>query len=145
MHALKTRDKVLSSAMSKIPLKDPESIPLVLEERPKTTLSSKKIERDRNSDKERVEFLVAKAEFILDAGNRTRDSRVEQSLKVQRGRAERIRQYQLCKETPPIPNYIKAAEEHKGERPLKSLDEWLGNAGPKVRSGTRVSRLNNFE
>jgi hypothetical protein len=115
--------------MSKISRKDPESIQLVLEERPKTILSSRKFARDRNSDKERV--VVAKAEFVLDAGNRTGDKRVQQSLKVQRGRAERIRQYQLCKETPPVPNYIKAAEEHKGERPLKSLDEWLGNAGPK--------------
>jgi hypothetical protein len=127
--------------MSKFSRKDPESIPLVLEEkRPKTTLSSKKLERDRNSDKERVEVLVSKSEFVLDAGNRTRDSRVEQSLKVQRGRAERIRQYQLCKETPPVPDYIKAAEDHKGERPLKSLDEWLGNAGPKDRSSPRVTR-----
>jgi hypothetical protein len=140
MHTqLRVAINALSGTMLKFSRKDPEPIPLVLEERPKTTLSSKKIERDRNTDKERVEFLVAKAEFVLDAGYRTRDARVEQSLKVQRGRAERIRQYQLCKETPPVPDYIKAAEAHKGERPLKSLDEWLGNAGPKVRSGTRVT------
>jgi hypothetical protein len=127
--------------MSKFSRKEPESIPLVLEERPKAIVASKKNERDRNADKERVEYLVTKAEFVLDAGNRTRDKRVEQSLKIQRSRAERIRQFQLCKETPPVPNYVKAAEEHKGERPLKSLDEWLGNGGPKVRSGTRVIRL----
>ena len=112
---------------------------MVLDERPKAALSARKVERDRNTEKERVEFLVAKAEFVLDAGYRSRDKRVEQSLRIQRGRAERIRQYQLCKENPPVPDYVRAAEEHKGERPLKSLDEWLGNAGPKVRSSTRVS------
>ena len=131
----------MSSSEKRRPVrKDPEPIPLVLEEKPKGLSSARKVEIDRNAEKERVEFLVAKAEYVLDSGHRNRDKRVDQSLRIQRGRHERIRQYQLSKENPPVPDYVRAAEEHKGERPMKSLDEWLGNAGPKVRSGIRVSK-----
>ncbi len=58
-------------------------------------------------------------------------------MEVQRRRAERRRLYEHERNERNASKWISLADEHRVGIPLKSLDEWLGHIGPKLRSSGR--------
>lgn len=83
-----------------------------------------------------IDKLLDEATSVLDGGSRVRSKKLEQSLEIHRQRAQRRRQYENEKVSPPVPQWATLTETHKGA-PLKTLDEWLGYNGPKLRSSAR--------
>lgn len=121
--------------------KPPSPLPLYLETKPLAAFPEAK-KSDGETEKEqgssnRVDRLLEKVKTVLDGESRVRDKKMELSLQMQRNRSERRRQYELSKDYPPVADWVLAAEKHKGERPLKTIDDWLGYGGPKVRTSAR--------
>ena len=81
-----------------------------------------------------VDLLISQIDSVLDGDKaRVRDKKVERSVAIHRRRMEDIRDYERRKVEPPIPPWKIATEQHHGPQPLKSIDEWLGQAGPRIR------------
>ena len=81
-----------------------------------------------------IEELLCHADSILDGEQaRVREKKVERSVGIHRRRMQDLRDYQRCKEQPDVPKWMAEAHKHKGAAPLKSLDDWLGQAGPRLR------------
>ena len=86
-------------------------------------------------DGSRVDDLLRQADSILDGDQaRVREKKVERSVEIHRRRMNDIRDYQRSKDEPKTPQWMLAAHQHKGPAPLKSMDDWLRQTGPKMRS-----------
>lgn len=83
-----------------------------------------------------IDKLLEQATSVLDGGSRIRSKKLEESLEIHRSRAQRRREYENLKDNPRVPHWMTATESHSGA-PLKTLDEWLGYNGPKLRSSAR--------
>ena len=82
----------------------------------------------------RIDALLGQADSILDGDKaRVREKKVGRSVGIHRRRMQDIRDYQRSKVEPPVPTWTLTAQEHKGSAPLKSLDDWLRQAGPRLR------------
>ena len=82
-----------------------------------------------------IDELLGQADSILDGDQaRVREQKVERSVGIHRRRLQDLRDYQRGKEQPQVPEWMAEAQKHKGPAPLKSLDDWLGQAGgPRLR------------
>jgi WD40 repeat protein len=125
-----TRDRVAKD------FHPPSPLPHFLEKVDKKDRRKKAAEEGGNgvATSSRVDALLAKADSILDGDKaRVRSAALERSVEIHRRRMQELRDYQLSKETPVEPKWKAAADLHADNAPLRSIEDWLGSSGPKLR------------
>jgi len=103
------------------------------------------MDKTRGGDEaSRIDALLTQATWILDGDQaRVRNQQVERSVGIHRRRMQDRNNYLASKEQmlTPAPSMMVLAAAHKGAAPLKSLDDWLGQAGGPRLQGRNAREL----